>query len=1133
MDPYQPLRYSVGRQTDPERLHEIGQEDGDTMIPIQTELSSDPKLQFGNSLLSDIRVAAHNMRGGLLAPGKELYRTAVCAYIQRERIDVMALLDIGLPIESQNVAKQLWEQQLGPQYRVYIFPSGRPLAKKGSRSHMLIGGQLIICLIDASRYTLRRCFGDELKLGIMVTTIITVTGRSAKLKLLSVYIPSMPADMKFNDESGGLYHKAQVALRKAGGISQDPIAWLTGLIRAKATEGKCKEHRPTLVIGDFNRAPSPCVNDGLVNDGEFEQFIASLGLGKQWTTALQAVNPSVHTYRSGESITFIDHCLHTLQPEELVWGAVDQSWEWANYSDHLPVAMGVRLGHNNRIAYRPETAIRKRRGLMMQFNADGRTSAATKAMLEISLNIELTGVGQLPLYSVNLADAVADAEHATPQSWHSASEVGSMLDNLTGQIVRATYAAYDTSRFTYHESQPRGAKRYWTPVLAAARLHQQFLGQLQIIGRTPIGITTTIMNRLVDRWEHRLVKLNYGQADMPEEQRDHGTGHPPEWWRLAAMEQWSMTTIRTDLALVIKHTHKSERRRAYKAMNQKIERRERNFDSNQLKRVYRSLLQKDNIAWSGDRIELLDGEIIAGMKETHEHVTAHYNRIFAAPSDSLFSKAGLASVDLANVDDLEAAIISADALYQRLEPHLPNSAPRELLRKVVEEWVRPISSEASSEMAAVFDTPPSYRSFLKLIRSANPNKAPGISLLTVGMLKATPVGILYQIYQACVYLWERRTVPDSWKYSLVQLLYKVAGADRMANMRPITLLEVLRKLWTRLLVSRTTAVIRKHQLISDEQHMRPNRECASELIKIEDSLQEARETGCPIWLASFDCTMGFDTIERAQQYMALRRVGMPPKDVLYAILMDVGGAAVIKTNYSMDALVNAQLSGANTEILNRVCRQIGYQTQRSIPQGGPESVQKFELVQDPTLRVLTRQLLQAPFYSRGPDSCLRPARAKGFVDDTIALAATADIMQQAANAVSMGLLVSGMYLNTKKLRLLSSADIAGTMTTYDSQWIGTITPFQGPEAMAKVLGVPLTLDGTTTAAFRYSRDKLRKAVEALGPRRSRIRTKLTTLGRGPHMSTLYVSQHVGFTDEEQTTFNQLSMSIPRRYRYVI
>lgn len=53
--------------------------------------------------------------------------------------------------------------------------------------------------------------------------------------------------------------------------------------------------------------------------------------------------------------------------------------------------------------------------------------------------------------------------------------------------------------------------------------------------------------------------------------------------------------------------------------------------------------------------------------------------------------------------------------------------------------------------------------------------------------------------------------------------------------------------------------------------------------------------------------MEFDSIKPALQYMALRRVGMPPKDMFYAILMDIGGAAVIKNNYFLNALVNTQL----------------------------------------------------------------------------------------------------------------------------------------------------------------------------------------------------------------------------------
>ena len=125
----------------------------------------------------------------------------------------------------------------------------------------------------------------------------------------------------------------------------------------------------------------------------------------------------------------------------------------------------------------------------------------------------------------------------------------------------------------------------------------------------------------------------------------------------------------------------------------------------------------------------------------------------------------------------------------------------------------------------------------------------------------------------------------------------------------------------------------------------------------------------------------------------------------------------------------------------------------------------------------------------------------------------------------MGLLVSGMSLNTKKLRLLTSAAELGSMIKYDAQWIGTTTAFRGPDAMAKVLGVSITLDGDTAQAFQYSRNKLKKAIEALGPRRSRLGTKVTGLARLAHMSILYVSQHVSFSpDRRQRSTNSAHRS---------
>ena len=374
-------RYEAGRQTDPAMILVTEQEEQEEWIGVPPHSGPEETnlVEFGIAAQSDLRIAAQNTRCGLMRVGNEHYRTAICGYIQRAAIDIMALLDIGVPPVNRDVIKRLWEHQLGPNYRVYVFPSGRPIAKASGRGTGLVGGQVIICYIDPARFTLLRCQGDSLDLGILVTTTVQVTGRSARLKVLSVYVPNMPATKEVIESSGGLYQKAQVALREAGAVTQEPITWLTGLLRAKVTEGKCKEHRPTVILGDFNRAPAENLALTGEAEGPLEQWLADIGVSQQWTNSIRSIDPQIYTYRSGTIRTFIDHCAHTMAPEELVWGAVDVSWNWAMYTDHLPIALGIRLGIGKRAGSDHSAPIRKRRGIRLQFNNDVRMAAATAA----------------------------------------------------------------------------------------------------------------------------------------------------------------------------------------------------------------------------------------------------------------------------------------------------------------------------------------------------------------------------------------------------------------------------------------------------------------------------------------------------------------------------------------------------------------------------------------------------------------------------------------------------------------------------------------------------------------------------------------------------------------------------------
>ena len=72
-----------------------------------------------------------------------------------------------------------------------------------------------------------------------------------------------------------------------------------------------------------------------------------------------------------------------MEPKELVWGAVDMSWNWA---------LGITLGMSNGAGSDHSAPIRKRRDIRLQFNDDMRMAAATAAMSKL-LPVETTLAG--------------------------------------------------------------------------------------------------------------------------------------------------------------------------------------------------------------------------------------------------------------------------------------------------------------------------------------------------------------------------------------------------------------------------------------------------------------------------------------------------------------------------------------------------------------------------------------------------------------------------------------------------------------------------------------------------------------------------------------------------------------------
>ena len=74
-----------------------------------------------------------------------------------------------------------------------------------------------------------------------------------------------------------------------------------------------------------------------------------------------------------------------------------------------------------------------------------------------------------------------------------------------------------------------------------------------------------------------------------------------------------------------------------------------------------------------------------------------------------------------------------------------------------------------------------------------------------------------EAYECLATIWQDRHIPAAWKWKWLVPIPKNAS-KRIQDIRPIMLMEVLRKLWTGLIVAEVTSSLQRHSALSLSQH---------------------------------------------------------------------------------------------------------------------------------------------------------------------------------------------------------------------------------------------------------------------------------------------------------------------------
>jgi hypothetical protein len=148
-----------------------------------------------------------------------------------------------------------------------------------------------------------------------------------------------------------------------------------------------------------------------------------------------------------------------------------------------------------------------------------------------------------------------------------------------------------------------------------------------------------------------------------------------------------------------------------------------------------------------------------------------------------------------------------------------------------------MEEDMSEALARAF----SPEEFTAAIKHISKDKAPGPSMVNSNMIKAWDAGMIAYIHSLMQALWKHKTIPVWWKDHILSPLPKIPGNTELKNMRPISLFEIIRKIWTSMIVRRIQAVWTNHNVLHSSQHgFRWRQGTDTALLRIIDALEDAR-----------------------------------------------------------------------------------------------------------------------------------------------------------------------------------------------------------------------------------------------------------------------------------------------------
>ena len=165
-----------------------------------------------------------------------------------------------------------------------------------------------------------------------------------------------------------------------------------------------------------------------------------------------------------------------------------------------------------------------------------------------------------------------------------------------------------------------------------------------------------------------------------------------------------------------------------------------------------------------------------------------------------------------------------------------------------------------------------------MIKSLGNGKAAGHDEIPNEALKNAPAIMVSEITNLFNRVFDKGVVPESWKKGRLVLIHKKGSKVDPTNYRPLTVLQAVSGLYTKILNNRLTTVVEEHHLLGEIQNgFRKSRSGGDSAFILNSVLWKSAAQKKDIHLAFLDLLKAYDSVDRPTLWRKLKEMGFKGK----------------------------------------------------------------------------------------------------------------------------------------------------------------------------------------------------------------------------------------------------------------